>query len=78
MDFSKVRYPGCDTPLIVEINRHMRPCTEKCKVERMKHTVEDLCDMCRQSNHVEDGRPSRFGPGDVAGLDMIWHDLNQL
>lgn len=53
LEISQVRYPGGDKPLVAEVNRHMRPCTAKCKVQEMDHTVEGVCDICRQAEYRE-------------------------
>lgn len=49
------RYPGCDKPLVVEVNRHMRRCGEKCKVERMDHFVQGWCGCCQLLGSEEAG-----------------------
>ncbi|CAN8104861.1 unnamed protein product [Discula destructiva] len=54
IEVSEVRYPGCDRPMVVEINRHMRPCTDKCKTERLDHMVNGLCQACQQQKQQEE------------------------
>lgn len=35
-----------DIPLVVEVNRHMRPCAAKCKVESLDYILRDSCGDC--------------------------------
>ncbi|KAJ4387868.1 hypothetical protein N0V93_008471 [Gnomoniopsis smithogilvyi] len=78
MEVSQVRYPGCDKPLVVEINRHMRPCEEKCKVEAISYTVDGLCGMCRQGKENEEDQTSSSGDGNGVGPENLWHGLPQI
>lgn len=70
MEISEVRYPGCDRPLVVEVNRHMRPCTEKCKVDGLEHVV-GLCQACLQWKQETPGLCSvgPLGGGALSGAD---------
>lgn len=78
MEVSEVRYPSCDRALIVEINRHMRPCTEKCKVEAISHAVKGLCGNCGQLKDNEEEQTSGVGHGNVDGPGIVWNGLPQL
>lgn len=59
-------------PLVVEINRHMRPCTEKCKTEPLDHVVAGLCQGCWQRRHEQENDrrelPRTGSAGDRNGI----------
>lgn len=80
MDVSQVRQPGHEKPLIAEINRHMRPCAEKCKVDEISHVAEGLCSWCQQSEDNEEKQTSSIGDsnGNVGGPGIVWHGMPQL
>lgn len=78
MDISEVRYPGCDRPLVVEVNRHIRPCTEKCKVEGIRHSVEGLCGQCRLLKHKEDEQAVKAREMDIGWSGSGWDDLSRI
>lgn len=72
MKISQERYPGCDKPLVAEVNRHMRPCTARCKIEGLNHAVEGLCDICRQSEENERAETFSFWVEDVDESGVAW------
>lgn len=45
---SKIRYPGCDKDLVVELNPHGTPCTVKGRAEKLIHELEDLYKKCKK------------------------------
>ena len=46
---SKVRYPGSDEHLVVELSPHGMPYTVKCRVERLVLNLTELCEKCKKA-----------------------------
>lgn len=79
LEIPQVRCPGGDEPLVAEVNRHMRPCTDKCKIEEMNHPVEGVCDTCRQAQYKDMVETFTFWPEEnVDDLGVMWGALPEI
>lgn len=80
LENSQARYhPGGDKPLVAEVNRHMRPCTAKCNIQGMNHSVEGVCDTCRQAEYRERVETFTFWPEEnVDDMGTMWGGIPEI